>query len=256
MKLSLCIATFNEEQYIHYPMESCIDFVDEVVIVDGGSSDSTLEKLHSYGPKVRVISTDNPPMFHINKQKAIEAAKGEWILQLDADEAVSEKLKKEILEIINDPKSAAAYRVPRSNFFLTRFLKKGGTYPDYTVRLYKNGAAKFPCRDVHENVEITGATGTLKNDLLHYADADFDRYLVRWNRYTTLEAKLLMKKGVKPCFPCYFFGKPLGWFVRSYFLNKGFMDGFPGFVFSLFSSIRFWAIYAKMISMKKHHSAA
>jgi len=103
MKLSLCIATFNEEENIHYPLDSAYDLVDEVVIVDGGSTDKTIEKTRSYGKKVRVFIEKNPAMFHINKQKAIERAKGEWILQLDADEALSKELKKEISLIVTGP---------------------------------------------------------------------------------------------------------------------------------------------------------
>lgn len=242
MKLSLCIAVFNEEKNLHYPLDSAIDLVDEVVIVDGGSTDKTIEKAKSYGKKVRVITSDNPVMFHKNKQKAIEAAKGDWILQLDADEELSSDLKQEIQSVLSS--NLSAFWFPRKNWFLTRFLEKGGVYPDYTIRLYKNGAARFPCKDVHENVEIKGEIGYLKNPLLHYADPDFSRYLKRWDRYTTAEVERL-PKGVKLGFFSYFIWKPKITFLLMFFRHKGFQDGFPGFVFALFSSIRFWAIYTK-----------
>src|SRR3989339_559032 len=100
MKLSLCLAVFNEEKNLHFPLDSAIDFVNEVVIVDGGSTDKTVEIAKSYGKKVRIINSDNPVMFHKNKQKAIEAARGEWILQLDADEELSKKLKEEIFSVV------------------------------------------------------------------------------------------------------------------------------------------------------------
>lgn len=248
MKLSLCLAVFNEEKNLHYPLDSAIDFVDEVVIVDGGSTDKTIELAKSYGKKVRIINSDNPVMFHINKQKAIEAAKGDWILQLDADEEISEELKNEIQNVITFKRSNVetnvAYNIPRKNWFLTGFLMKGGQYPDYTIRLYKNGSAKFPCKDVHENVEITGEIGYLKNPLLHYADPDFSRYLLRWDRYTTAEVER-MPKETKLNFFNYIIWKPKLTFLMMYFRHKGFMDGFPGFVFALFSSIRFWVIYIK-----------
>ncbi len=244
MKLSLCLAVYNEEKNLHYPMDSAYDMVDEVIIVDGGSTDKTVEIAKSYGKKVRIIVSPNPKMFHINKQKAIEAATGEWIIQLDADEELSPELKKEISQIINSKDAKEAYNLPRKNWFLTRFLTKGGQYPDYTIRLYKNGAARFPCNDVHENVEIKGETGFLKTPLLHYADPDFSRYLMRWDRYTTLEVEK-MPEGTNLSFFRYFIWFPKITFLSMYLRHKGFMDGFPGFVFALFSSLRFMVIYIK-----------
>ncbi|MFH0979877.1 MAG: glycosyltransferase family 2 protein [Candidatus Roizmanbacteria bacterium] len=268
MKLSLCIATYNEEKNIHYPLDSAYDLVDEIVIVDGGSADRTVEIAQSYGKKVRVIRADNEKMFHKNKQKAIEAARGDWILQLDADEELSEELKEEIKNIIsvgNDhrvvpnkkgehggsPLQYMAYNIPRKNWFLTRFLEKGGQYPDYTIRLYKNNVARFPCKDVHENVEVKGEVGYLKNPILHYADPDFSRYLMRWDRYTSLEVEK-MPEDTKLGFFNYIIWKPKITFLSMYFRHKGFMDGFPGFVFALFSSLRFIVIYVKW--WKKIHS--
>ncbi|GAB4219897.1 MAG: glycosyltransferase family 2 protein [Candidatus Microgenomates bacterium] len=268
MKLSLCLAVYNEEKNIHHALSSAIDLVDEIVVVDGGSTDRTVEIAKSYGKKVRIIYSDNPSMFHKNKQKAIEAAKGKWILQLDADEELSEELKKEIVKLLNgqivkkekinnltikqfNHSDFVAFWIPRKNWFLTKFLEKGGVYPDYTIRLYKKGVARFPCRDVHENVEVKGRIGYLKNPILHYADPDFSRYLMRWDRYTTLEiqnAKFKMqneKKNQVLMFFEFMIVKPLTTFFSMYFRHLGFLDGFPGFVFALFSSIRFWVIYVK-----------
>lgn len=253
MKLSLCIAVYNEEKNLHYPMDSAIDIVDEVIIVDGGSTDKTVEIARSYGKKVKIIKSDNPIMFHKNKQKAIEAAQGEWILQLDADEVLSQELKQEILNLFHQTDDQTAFWIPRKNWFLTGFLMKGGQYPDYTIRLYKNGFAKFPCKDVHENVEIKGKVGYLKNPLLHYADPDFSRYLSRWDRYTTAEVER-MPKDMKLNFFNYFVWKPKITFLMMYFRHKGFIDGFPGFVFSLFSSIRYWVIYIKWVAKTKTQS--
>ena len=290
MKLSLCIAAFNEEKNIHYPLDSAYDLVDEVILVDGGSRDKTVEIARSYGDKVKVFIEKNPEMFHINKQKAIEKAKGEWILQLDSDEALSDELKEEITQLIHrnfqfpisnfqinskskiqkSKQEIVAYWIPRKNWFLTRFLMKGGQYPDYTIRLYKNGYAKFPCKDVHENVEIIDQrtkskeqkleVGYLKSPILHYADPDFSRYLMRWDRYTTLEVQSSPSdsegkvknenKNQLLMFLEYFVWKPFYTFFSMYFRHLGFLDGFPGFVFALFSSIRFWVIYIKWKTLK------
>ena len=252
--LSLCIATFNEEKNIHYPLDSAIDIVDEVVIVDGGSKDKTLSIAQSYGQKVKVYQTVNHPMFHLNKQKAISLAKSDWILQLDADEALSPELKSEIVQTINDHSlSFVAYFLPRKNWFLGRFLLKGGVYPDYTIRLYRRGNARFPCLSVHENVEIfqpgdnrrdrADLVGYLKNPLLHYADPDFGRYLKRWRRYNLLDAADLLKKDKEPAVIDYLFIKPLTTFISIYFRHLGFLDSWQGLVWAFFSAIRYINIY-------------
>ncbi|CAN5243192.1 glycosyltransferase family 2 protein [soil metagenome] len=247
MKLSLCIPTFNEEENLHIALDSAYDIADEVVIIDGGSSDRTLEIARSYGDKIKIFEVDNPSNFLVNKQRAIEKAKGEWILQLDADEAVSPELKKEMQSLIaaGDTKYDG-YFTPRKNFFLGRYLMKGGVYPDYVLRLYKREKAHFKLVHVHENVVIDGDVGYTKEALIHLADPNFERYLMRWNRYTSFDAKQIVDKKEHVCFPCYFFGKPIATFFSIYIRHKGFTDGFPGFVWALFSAIRYWAIYVKV----------
>ena len=263
MKLSVCIISFNEEKNIRYPLDSAYDFADEIILIDGGSTDDTVNVAKSYGEKVKIFNFDNPKNFLRNKQRAIEKAQGEWIFQLDADEAVSEELKKEIKSIITGPIKGknsdfdirasnliSGYWIPRKNLFLNRFLMKGGVYPDSVLRLYKKEGAKFDLNHLHENVVIKGEVGYLKNAILHYADPDFSRYLMRWDRYTTFDAEKLVEQGKKIHFFSYFFIKPFVWFVKTYFRHKGFMDGFPGFVFSLFSSLRFYVIYIKYWNLK------
>lgn len=257
MKLSLCIPTFNEEENLHIALDSAYDLADEVVIIDGGSKDRTLEIARKYGDKIKIFEVDNPPNFLINKQRAIEKARGEWILQLDADEAVSGELRNELMAILQDKKeeirekSDVGYFLPRKNHFLGRYLMKGGVYPDYVLRLYKRQGAYFKLENVHENVIVNGKVGYTKEALIHMADPNFERYLMRWNRYTSFDAKQLVDSGEQLCFPCYFIGKPLYTFLNIYLRHKGFMDGFPGFVWALFSSIRYWAIYIKAWHMKK-----
>jgi glycosyltransferase involved in cell wall biosynthesis len=265
MKLSLCIPAYNEEKNIHIPLSSAIDLVDEVVVIDASSTDKTAEIARSFGKKVKVFQTNNPRNFLENKVRAIEKAKGEWILQLDADEALSEELKKEIVDVIKIQNSnlksqneVVGYYMPRKNFFLTRFLMKGGVYPDYVLRLYKKDKAYFDLKDLHENVKVNGKVAYLKNPILHYADPSFSRYLMRFDRYTTFDAEELLKKYPKEkltkvkevfLFIDYFLIKPLFWFLKTYIRHKGFLDGFAGFVFCLFSSIRFWVIFIKYKTM-------
>lgn len=127
---------------------------------------------------------------------------------------------------------------------------KGGVYPDSVLRLYKKDSAKFDLKHLHENVMIKGEVGELKNAILHYADPNFSRYLLRWDRYTTFDAEKLYEETNRVGFLSYFIIKPVVWFIKTYFRHKGFMDGFPGFVFSLFSAMRFQVIYIKYWTLK------
>jgi len=255
--LTLTIPTFNEEENIRIPLDSAYDLVDEVLIVDGGSSDKTVEIAKSYGPKVRVLHVDNPPNFLINKQRAIDTAKGEWILQLDADERLSEDLRKEIINLqkvkFQTSKSKCqivGFYIPRKNWFLGRYLMKGGVYPDAVLRLYKRDKAHFELKHVHEHALVEGKTEWTNHAIVHMADPTFERYIERWHRYNTFDANQLIQQGVRPCAPCYLIGKPIVTFLSVYIRHKGFMDGFPGLVWAFFSSIRYWEIYWKATTHK------
>ncbi len=246
-KISVVLAVFNEEKNL----KDCLDSVEtlawEIVIVDGGSTDKTLEIAKAFG--ARIIQTDNPLIFHINKNKAIDAAQGDWILQLDADEVVSKDLAEEIKKAANSETDINGYWIPRRNFFLGRFLTKGGQYPDYTLRLYRQGKGRLPAKDVHEQAEVVGKVGYLKNDLLHLRDKNFSEYIFRYKRYTDLLATQLKSKGLKinlVSFVSYMFIKPLFWFIKVFIRHKGFVDGFPGFIFAVFSSLRFPISYFKL----------
>ncbi len=245
-KICVAIATYNEEKNIEDCLKSVVGWVDEVVIVDGGSTDKTVEIAKKFKAKVTV--TTNPPIFHINKQKAIDGCHGDWILQLDADERVGDELKKEILETVRSETGSNGFWLPRANYFLGRFLKKGGQYPDYTLRLYRRGEGKLPCKSVHEQVAVEGKVGFLKQDLIHIADPNFSRYLLRFDRYTSLIADELVVAKLKIGIVSglnYMIIKPVLWFLMTYLRHKGFVDGFPGLVFSLFSALRFPVAYIK-----------
>ncbi len=246
-KISIVLAVFNEEKNLKDCLDSVKDLAWEIVIVDGGSTDRTLEIARVFGAKI--IQTNNPPIFHINKNKAIDAARGDWILQLDADEIVSKDLAEEIKNATNSDTGINGYWIPRRNFFLGRFLTKGGQYPDYTLRLYRQGKGRLPAKDVHEQAEVVGKVGYLKNDLLHLRDKKFSEYILRYKRYTDLLATQLKNKGLKInliSFVNFIFIKPLFWFLKVYIRHKGFVDGFPGFVFAFFSSLRFPVSYLKL----------
>ncbi|MDP3974394.1 MAG: glycosyltransferase family 2 protein [bacterium] len=247
-KISVVLATFNEEKNLRDCLDSVKDLAWEIVIVDGGSVDNTLSIAKEFNAKI--IRTTNPSNFHINKNKAIDAAVGDWILQLDADEVVTEELAKEIKETINLKSDINGYLIPRRNFFLGRFLTKGGQYPDYTLRFYRHGKGRLPAKDVHEQAVVEGRTGFLKNNLLHLRDKSFSEYMKRFNRYTDLLATQIEglegKKNIIT-FTDYIFIKPCAWFLKVYLRHRGYVDSFPGFIFALFSSLRFPVAYIKLL---------
>lgn len=284
IKLSVVLATFNEESNIADCIESVKSIADEIIIVDGTSKDNTREIAKKMG--ARVYIEKNHPIFHINKQIALDKAKGEWILQMDADERVSSELATEIKQVIKmsdkdlvnyqkkilknklfikhqeniekrDGKIGSvganyvAFFIPRLNLFLGKYLKYGGVYPDGVIRLVRRGYASFPQKSVHEQITVQGTVGWLQHDLIHIDSPTFSRYLQRNNRYIDLISKELSvaNVGKNPFeFINFFVLKPLYWFILTMFRHKGILDGFPGFVFSLFSSLRFPRAYWRYIN--------
>lgn len=249
--ISVVLATYNEEKNLPDCFESVKDFADEIIVVDGQSKDKTVEVAKKYGAKVMI--TTNKPIFHINKQMAIDMATCDWVLQLDADERVTKDLKEEILKVIRSKSSINGYWIPRKNWFLGRFLTKGGQYPDYTLRLYRRGKGKLPQLSVHEQADVEGEVGYLKNPLIHIADPSFSRYIKRWGRYTDLIAKEIKDKniGYNPIIALkYILILPVWWFLLTYIRHKGFVDLWQGFLFSFFSSLRFPVGYLKYLKKK------
>lgn len=243
--ISVVLATYNEQENLGKTLESVKGWADEIVIVDGSSNDRTVEIAKDFNSKVKVVP--NQEIFHINKQIAIDMATSDWVLQLDADEHVSEALKEEIDGVINDNRRKEnGYWIPRKNFFLGRFLMKGGQYPDHTLRLYKKGKGKLPQKDVHEQAVVDGKIGYLKNPLLHYPYKDFGVYLQKWERYNHIFAGQIRRRMRQRVFilklysiPEFFIIMPVYWFVLTYIRHKGFMDSWQGLIFSLFSSLRY-----------------
>jgi len=249
--ISVALATYNEEKNLADCLESIKNLAQEIIVVDGSSLDKTVNIAKKY--KAKVLITSNPPIFHINKQKAIDMSTKDWVLQLDADERVTSDLAEEIKQAIKEME-INGYWIARKNWFLGRYLMKGGQYPDYTLRLYRRGKGRLPQMDVHEQAVVEGKVDYLKNPLIHIADPDFKRYLKRFNRYTDLMAAELKDKktGVNLInILRYFLILPLWWFILTYGRHRGFMDGFQGFIFSFFSALRFPVSYFKMIVINK-----
>jgi glycosyltransferase involved in cell wall biosynthesis len=247
--LSVVLATYNEEANLTGCLDSIKDLADEIIIVDGTSTDKTVEIAKKFNAIVKI--TTNKQNFHINKQMAIDMATKDWILQLDGDEQVSKEQSVEIEEILeNDPGDINGYWMPRKNWFLGRFLMKGGQYPDYTLRFYRKGKGRLPQKDVHEQAVVDGKVGYLKSALLHYPYKDFSHYLNKWTRYNRFFANQIKEemrnRNILMRFLyaiLYLLIKPTHWFLTTFIRHKGFVDGCQGFVFSLFSALRFPVSY-------------
>ncbi len=236
-KISIALAVYNEANNLARCLEAVAPWADEIIIVDGGSTDDTVKIAQNF--KAKVIITDNPPIFHLNKQKALEACSGEWILQLDADEVVSTELKEELLATARKKADFMGYYIPRKNFFWGRWMRKGGQYPDYVMRFFVKGKGSFPAQSVHEQIEIDGAVGYLKNPLLHYPYADLSEYWLKANRYSLLAARELARKHTPINFftlISFFVIKPWSTFLNLYIRHLGFIDGWAGLLFAIFSS--------------------
>jgi glycosyltransferase involved in cell wall biosynthesis len=255
--ISVVLATFNEERSLHGCLESVKDWVDEIIIVDGSSTDGTVQIAKKFGAKITII--DNPPVFHINKQKAIDQAHSDWVLQLDADERVTPELRDELLSISSQsifPKGdkPVAYWIKRRKMFLGRWIKKGGHYPDPVIRFFRRGKAKLPCISVHEQMEVDGKLGWLSGELIHLPTPSFSIYLIKDNRYSTLCAQELLKenpgRGVWPMFK-YLFWIPLTTCFSLFIRHKGYEDGFPGFVFALYTGMTTANAYIKYWEAKE-----
>ncbi len=255
--ISVVLATFNEEPDLPDCLTSVSDWADEIVIVDGSSTDKTVEVAKKFGAKV--IVTQNHPIFHINKQKAIDEAKNEWILQLDADERVTPELRDELLRIAGDPKAVArdhpvAYWIKRRKMFLGRWIKKGGHYPDPVIRFFRRGKAHLPCQSVHEQMEVDGKLGWLNGELIHLPTPSFSIYLLKDSRYSTLRAQELLRenpgRGFRSKFRYLFWIPATTWF-SMFIRHKGYEDGFPGLIFALYSGLTTTNAYIKYWEAKE-----
>lgn len=255
--ISVVLATHNEAHNLARCLQAVKSFADEVIIVDGESTDGTPELAKKLGAKV--FSTTNKPNFHINKQMAMDKAKGELVLQLDGDEVVDEELAAFIMathdELLKAKKAKvesslpAAWWLKRRNWFLGRFMTKGGQYPDPVIRLYVNGKARLPQKDVHEQMTVDGEVGWAEGHLLHYGNPTFADYLRKFNTYTSFKAMQLQEAGVKlSVFNTlkYMFWLPKVTFLSLYFRHKGFRDGMTGFVFALMSGLHHTIAYLKL----------
>lgn len=240
MKISATLITFNEQKNIARAIES-LRCCDEILVVDSGSTDRTVEIAGKLGARV----IESPWLGYAGqKNLASQEAQNDWILSLDADESLSESLEAEIWQLKKSGPRFDAYTMPRLAQYLGRWILHSGWYPDRKVRLFDRRKAKWVGDFVHESVQVTGRVGHLSSNLLHFTCGSLSEHLKVMDRYTTLAAEQIVATG-----------KHIGWgrlvldppwtFLRSYIFKLGFLDGIEGLAIAYMAALYNFLKYAK-----------
>ncbi len=246
--VSAVIITLNVANVLEACLKS-VAFADEIVIVDCGSNDATLDIAKTYTERI----VHQPWLgYGLQKQFAVRRAKHPWVLCVDADERISDALRASIERELAAPKFNA-YEMPRCNRFMGRWLRHGEGYPDYNLRLFHSKHAQWSDDEIHEHVVAQGAVGRLEGDLLHESEETLAQYLDKQNRYTTLQAKKLVDQG-KTVTTAQLLLSPLVRFVKFYFLRRGFLDGVPGLVHIAIGCFNSFIKYAKAMALTRRAS--
>jgi glycosyltransferase involved in cell wall biosynthesis len=245
--ISVCIITFNEEDNLAQCL-SHLNFADEIIVVDSGSTDKTLEIAQNHNAKIFSRKFDN----YINqKNYAISLAQNDWILALDADEVVSPALSQE-LELLNESEfqKYSAFGIPRLTYYLKRWIYHSGWYPNYQIRLFNRNRGHFAGILVHETVEIQGSSKKLKHPVFHYSYKSISDHLSFIDRYSTLFAIEKYKIGKRSGL-----GKAIVKanykFFYMYFIRMGFLDGASGFVIAILGGYYNFLKYLKLYELEK-----
>jgi glycosyltransferase involved in cell wall biosynthesis len=239
--LSVVIITFNEEGNLARCLNS-VSWAEEIVIVDSFSQDRTKEVASDFTDK---IYDKQWPGFGPAKQFAVEKTSNEWVLSVDADEEVSLELKEQIRRALNSDSEVDGYYLCRQSYFLGKWIRHGGWYPDYVLRLFRKNKAEFTDSKVHEKLTLKGKSAYLNGTLFHYTDPDLESYLAKMNRYTSLSAEELYTEDRRSNLMDILF-RPVAIFFKMYILKLGFLDGIQGFLLATYSSIHVLTKYTKL----------
>ena len=246
LPLTVAIIALNAADQIGPCLASVDGLADEVLVVDSGSADGTVDFARSRGARVESREWLG---FGRQKQMAVALARNDWVLCLDVDERVSERLAASIRAALAS-RRYHAWRMARRNRFLGRWLAHGEGYPDWTLRLFHRAHAGWSNDEVHEAVLTTTEVGRLDGDLMHDSAEDVATYMAKQNRYTSLHAHALFKQGVRASY-WRLMSSPLARFVKFYFLRLGFLDGGPGFAHIAIGCNNSFQKYLKLIELQK-----
>lgn len=249
LPLTLAVITFNEEKNIERCLRS-VPFAGDIVVVDSGSGDKTVDIARRLGARISVESWKG---FSRQKTRATALGRYDWVLSLDADEALSEDAQKEIVALFEKGEPTVdAFESPRLTWHLGRWLYHGGNYPDRQIRLYHRARAKWSDAEVHERIQASNVA-KLSAPILHWPFANVAEQVNTINRYSGLRAEEFAKKG-KKFTATKLVVKTVGKFFETYFLKRGFLDGVPGlinaFVSSFATFLRWAKLYEKSLATK------
>jgi glycosyltransferase involved in cell wall biosynthesis len=230
-KLSVAILAHDEAGELAALLET-VTFADEVVVADAESSDDTAAVARRAG--ATVVSVKNDFNLNVNKTAAINACRGEWVFLLDPDESVTPELAAAVEAAVADGDAPYdAYEFPRLNNYFGRYLKHGGAYPDYQLRLFRQDRARFPCVSVHERLDVDGRVGRLEAPIYHETYPALADYLRKLPLYVAAGADYLERRGLRPGLAAdlwFFLVRPEVRFWRRYLFKLGFLDGWVGFL--------------------------
>ena len=243
-KISVALIVKNEEKNLAECLET-VKWADEIVILDAGSDDKTVEIAKKYTDKIHV-STDWKG-YGVQRQRLQELTSCDWILMLDADERLTSRLAEEIKSVLDKDDHNSVYALPRLSWCFGRFIRHSGWYPDYVKRLYHKDMAKYSSQLVHEKLEHDSGMSVikLKGDLLHYTYRDLEHYLVKSAAYASAWAEQRQKRG-KSSSLLQGFLHGIGCFMKMYVFNLGFLDGKQGLLLAMLSGHSTFAKYADL----------
>lgn len=251
MSLSVILITKNEEKHIQDCLTS-VAFADEIVVLDSGSTDRTHEIAESMG--ARVYRTDDWPGFGPQKNRALDLARCDWVLSIDADERVTPELAQAVQNAMIESRYDA-YEIARLSSFCGRWIRHSGWWPDHVVRLFRRGSARFTEVAVHEKVVSGGPVGVLNAHFLHYPYADLDALITKVNRYSSDAAHMMHAKGKRTNL-LGVIGHSVWTFIRIYLVRRGFLDGKEGFVLAAVAAAGSFFRYSKLLFLQKQSNAS
>lgn len=241
--LSVILITKNAARYLDECLRS-VAWAGQIVVVDSGSTDATLEIASKHGAEI--VKTEDWPGFGPQKNRALDRATGEWVLSIDADEVVTPELATAIRAAISNP-DQDAWEISRLSSFCGQWIHHSGWQPDWIVRLFRRGRARFSDHLVHESILVPSASiGRLSGKLLHYSYTDFEEVLAKANHYSSLAAAMRLERGEKGGLTKAL-AKGFWTFFRTYILRAGFMDGRMGLVLAIYNAETTYYRYLKIM---------